>query len=376
MEPQTSQNNSIVEKIETAQALTGLVATSAVTPFRRRVGLRMTRGIFLYPVVALMAAIGYFGSSSHWLCYYAGAVLGAGLWQNYHRWQEMKRGELTHTRSLGVSPLASLPFARLLPAKLTHWIEGGDHIHRSLDPLLMFAAGLVIVPHDQALGGWVMFSAVSLRIFEEFKHEAGWNQLFEGMDAMLNGETQKAFMDHIRRGNTEPLTDPATGRQTTGAAEELAERIARNKAQQAAAAAEDGADGGQQAHEQAQRPHPFTEAVNRVKEGAGAVKDSAEAIKESAGAVKEAAEAVSAVRDATAPPAADTVIIDRVHYVPFPVEPDAVLLTSGPAKQWDALQERYRNVLPEETEAARLNAARETWDLPAPPKEGAPPKAT
>ena len=345
MEPQTSQNNSILEKIETAQALSGFVAASAVTLFRRRVGLRMTRGIFLYPVVAIMAAIGYFGSSSHALTYYAGAVLAAGLWQNYNRWQEMKRGELTNTRSLGVSPLAAVPFGRFLPAKLTNWITSGDHIHRSLDPLVMFAAGLVIVPHDQALGGWVMFSAVALRVFEEFKHEASWNILFDGMDAMLNGESQKAFMDHIRRGSTDPLTDPATGRQTTGAAEELAERIARNQARQAAAAAE------AQAEEQAHKPHPFTEAVNRVKEGAGAVKDSAEAIKESAGAVKEAAEAVSAVREATAPPAADTVIIDRIHYVPFPVEPEAVTLTNGHGqepptltdREWDVVKGFYRD---------------------------------
>ena len=370
MEPQTSQNNSIVEKVEMAQALSGFVAASAVTTYRRRVGLRMTRGIFLYPVVAIMAAIGWYGSSSHYLTWYAGAVLAAGLWQNYNRWQEMKRGELTNTRSLGVSPLAAVPFGRFLPAKLTNWITSGDHIHRSADPLVMFAAGLLIVPHDQALGGWVMFSAVALRVFEEFKHEASWNILFDGMDAMLNGESQKAFMDHIRRGSTGPLTDPATGRQTTGAAEELAERIARNQARQAAAAAE--------AQEQARKPHPFTEAVNRVKEGAGAVKDSAEAIKESAGAVKEAAEAVSAVREAAAPPAADTVIIDRIHYVPFPVEPEAVTLTNGngpepPAlteREWDVVKGLYRDRPAAEAEKARLNTVRETWELPAPPNEG------
>lgn len=349
MEPQTPQNNSILDKIETAQALSGLAAMGVIAPYRRRVGLRMTQGLYLYPVVIVMALIGIYASSSHYLAYYAGAVLAAGLWQNLHRWQEMKRGELTHTRSLGVSPLYVIPFGSLLPAKVAKWVTDGDHIHRSLDPFVIFAIGLFITQRDQALGGWLMFSAVALRVFEEFKHEQTWKMLLDGLDAMLNGESQKAFMDHIRRGSSDPLTDPATGRQTTGAVEEMQERIARNQARQAEAEGQ---------------AHPFIEAMNRVNEATEAAKNVAEA-------GKKMAETVSAIKEAaTAAPSPETIIIDRIHtsdtlvvlkeqtaYIPFAVEPEAPALTngSGPATLTEPRQVQQLTAPPDEDE--RNNAA-------------------
>ena len=327
MEPTPNQTDSIFDKIETMQALSGYLAVAVVPLFRRRVGLRITRGLFFYPVVLLMAVLGYYADKTHALAWYALAVLLTGLWQNVNRWKELKRGDLTHTRGLGVSPLMAIPFAKVLPAKAAAWITDGDHVHRTLDPILVFLVGLLIMQKDPFLGGWIMLSATALRIFEEFRHETTWNSLLDGLDAMLIGEMQKSFMDHIRRGSAGTLTDPATGRQTTGAMEELSDRIAKRRAADAQAAQE-----AQERAEEQARPHPFTETMNRVKE--------------TAGAVKEAAEAVSAVREAGSAPERETVIIDRTRthtsdtlivlkeqtaYIPFAVEPDAGTLTSGPA---------------------------------------------
>ena len=327
MEPKPNPTDSFLEKIETMQAASGYLAVAVVPLFRRRVGLRMTRGLFLYPVVLLMALLGFYADKTHALAWYALAVLLTGLWQNVNRWKELKRGDLTHTRGLGVSPLMAIPFAKFLPAKVAYWITDGDHVHRTLDPIGIFLIGLLIMQRDQMLGGWIMLSATALRIFEEFRHETTWNFLLDGVDAMLMGETQKAFMDRVRRGSAGPFTDPATGRQTTGVMEELGDRIAKRRAADAQAAQEAQERPGDQA-----RPHPFTETMNRVKEAAGAV--------------KEAAEAVSAVREAGSAPERETVIIDRTHthtsdtlvvlkeqpaYIPFAVEPDAGILThNGP----------------------------------------------
>jgi hypothetical protein len=104
---------------------------------------------------------GRFGAthSTESLRNFALLFLVVGLWQRHLRWRDLLRGELWHTRSRRVS------YFEFLPLRL-------DWIYRFVDPILACLGGMCICRLGfNGLGLWVMFSALCLRIVEDYAHE-------------------------------------------------------------------------------------------------------------------------------------------------------------------------------------------------------------
>ena len=308
MEP---SQETLLEKIEAFQQFFIFPAMTILPVVRRRIGLRSLKGFYFWLPLAVMGAVGYQYSTSHVLAYFAVFVAGVALWQRRNRWKEIRSGKLWHTRSLGVSlweflpdlrPKAPEPGEEPKPPssllKIGPFFQTDRRLYRWIDPLCIFIIGLIVFRFDQVFGGWIMFSAVSLRITEEYIWEKSIEALLDQYDGLITAEQQNEALQALRRGHPTTGADgveiprPAPAPPPNGVAEDLREQVAARKAEADAREAN--------RQQEKARPHPFTDTMNRVKEGADAVKDSAEA-------VKEAADAVYAFRAATA--VRETVIV-------------------------------------------------------------------
>ena len=298
MEP---RQETLLEKFEAFQQCFIFPAMTVLPVVRRRMGLRALKGFYFWLPLAIMGFVGYQFEETHALTYFAALVAIAALWQRRNRWQEIRSGELWHTRSLGVCLWEFLPDiqppqpkpgeAQKPPSpllKVGPFFQTDRRLYRWIDPLCIFLIGLIVFRFDPVFGGWIMFAAISTRIIEEYLWEKSIEAMLDQYDGLITAEQQNEALQELRRGH--PTTGeggtetprPAPAPPPKGVAEDLREQVAARKAEAEAREADRNAE-------------------------------SMRHIKQAAETVKEVAEAVSAVREATAAPEPDTIIIDRTH---------------------------------------------------------------
>lgn len=293
---------SFLENFEQFQEATIYGALGAVTPARRRVGLRLATSFQLTVAAALPLAMGYIDHSTP-LMAYAGVILATGHWQGYHRWQEMKRGEGIHTYSLGASPLYNIRltqrvrksplFARfpfLNGLHVPQWLLKENRVHRHLDPFATIGVGLVAFCFNQPLGEYMIFSGVCLRIYEEYRYKQRNKNLFDAFDDGENAETLGQILTSLRKPRLAPDGSPAIPDEDDAPirvgqpGDDIREQVDKRFAEQEARAKA--------------RRNPVAEAADSIKQAAEAGKAAAEAGKATAEAFKEAAEAGKATAEA------------------------------------------------------------------------------
>jgi hypothetical protein len=124
---------------------------------------------------------------------FAFAMLVSAFVKRRSAWLAFCNGRGTHTNSLGVSYLASLFSIR------------PDRINRIVDPMVCGIIGLVVVrTSGNALGVWLMVSALALYLFEQRYLEWLLALQFDRHDAALLPELQTRLMSDIKASQQKP----------------------------------------------------------------------------------------------------------------------------------------------------------------------------
>ncbi len=165
---------------------------------------------------------GRFGAtnSTESLRNFALLFLALGLWQRHLRWRELLSGVLWHTRSRGVS------YFEFLPLRL-------DWVYRFVDPILAFLGGMCIRKLGyNGLGLWIMFSALCLRIVEDYAHEKSLERECDIHDSLVENEVMAETAAHFAGQNNADVKVRSlkdTGGIPTGADATLEAQIAKRK---------------------------------------------------------------------------------------------------------------------------------------------------
>jgi hypothetical protein len=151
---------------------------------------------------------------------FAFAMLGLGMFQRWKRWHELCHGDHWHTYSPGISYLEYLP----LPV----YFRSHYRINRFLDPVTVLIAGLLIALFlSHGLGLWIMFSALSLFVFEQDLYEMALNHDLDLLDGMSVSKAQGALLKFFEGDGSQyrKLTVEDTAGVPTGLAPDIHRRV-------------------------------------------------------------------------------------------------------------------------------------------------------
>lgn len=144
--------------------------------------------------------------------------------QKWMRWNELGRGKFWHSYSEGISWFSFLPLSESI-------------CNRFIDPLICFIVGLIIAAtFSDYLGGWLMFSAVSLYMVEIALHEARIEQLLDQIDGMCEAEASSKELSAMATREDEqgltpkPISREETAGVPTGLAPDIEAQIQRRRA--------------------------------------------------------------------------------------------------------------------------------------------------
>jgi hypothetical protein len=231
------------EKRQIAIKFLSYPALSVMVFLRRRTGLRRVKPIelmittaavvFVAPVMGFVrsvavphmgfhppSGISFFDFPTEM---FAVLFLAAGLLQRHFRWREICQGARWHTRSSGVSYLASiLPFSEAT-------------VQRFIDPLVCWLVGSVIAVFLSAqLGAWLMFSGFALFMVEQYDYERIIDRHLDMLDSYVESEVNAETIGIFARTNgTQAVAKPerldATAGIPTGIAPELQVQIQKRR---------------------------------------------------------------------------------------------------------------------------------------------------
>lgn len=225
----------IFEKFDMFQQLCFLPAVTLLPLIRKRLGLRVCEGWWFHFMIIVLLIAGDVLQSKP-LMIFAGLSWLAGQWQSWNRAREMKQGAEWHTRSSGISFFEYLPLPRLL-------IEE-ERLYRFADPIVVFVIGGITYHFTTALGAWLMFSGMCLRVFDEYAYRFQRNKLLDNYDNSLNAGAMSANLQELKDGQPEPpqsimRKDPASKGRGHGAYSDLQQQIAKRHSEAAARAETD-----------------------------------------------------------------------------------------------------------------------------------------
>jgi len=180
----------IFQKMEVAKWLCKFPALTVMLILRRNLGYRIIGPGALLGIFLVMVGLSEWSSAetphAEWLLVFALAVLATGFVQRAKRKREARGGEQLHTYYIGDSDLQRLPWPRFMRAE--------RRIERFVDPLLCLLIGFPIASYcSPALGWWLVFSGLCLRVFEadvrkrELKREL-WDLKGSALDLILNSQ--------------------------------------------------------------------------------------------------------------------------------------------------------------------------------------------
>jgi len=202
--------------------------------FRRNVGFRVLKPWIIYLAFIMLNTVG-------WLALAGGGLSGSGaaeglilfavnlvfvglsIFWRYSAWGMIKRGELWHTRSRGVSYLSFLP----LPE---------SKIQRFVEPGICITAGLILHTVFTFVGLWLIFSGLGLLVLEQIIYDWQLNQMLDQYDGIIDAEVagQNSQYYENKSSDQAPLTITETFGRSVAVAPELHELIARRRAAAAA----------------------------------------------------------------------------------------------------------------------------------------------
>ncbi len=151
------------------------------------------------------------------LTIYAIGLVAFGLIQRRMRWNDICKGVRWHTYSTGLSYFEFLPFSTYV-------------VHRFVDPVVCFVAGMIVGMFSTPLGMWIMFSAVALGFVEQATFQKALERDLDVLDSMFESEVQGEVVQHFDGGNgpasQKPLNLADTAGIPTGLAPDIKRQIA------------------------------------------------------------------------------------------------------------------------------------------------------
>jgi hypothetical protein len=224
------------EKMDLVRAISKFPAITVMVFIRRRIGFRLMNPIWLLVMTIIMIVVPAVLAPAakpfgFLMVVFAFAMLGLGMFQRWKRWHELCHGDHWHTYSAGISYLEYLP----LPA----YFRAHYRINRFLDPVTVLIAGLLIALFlSHGLGLWIMFSALSLFVFEQDVYEMSLNHDLDILDGMSVSKAQAALVKFFEGQGPQDrqLTVEDTAGVPTGLAPDIHRRVEILRAEQAAAA--------------------------------------------------------------------------------------------------------------------------------------------
>ena len=219
------------QQLEVVQSLACFPALSLAVVLRRDIGYRALNPVGLAAVAAVMFLIPSMTNPENRpqdLQVFAGLVLALGLFQRFLRWQEFSRGVPQHSRYIGTSCFD----AAFMPEFFRH----ERRLARFLDPLFCAVVGFALLHVSPALGAWIIFSALCLRLTEFAVYRLELNQKLDMVDGMSFAEVQAGTVEHF----AEPPARESRPRQSaqgipTGLGDDIERKINRSKSRQAPA---------------------------------------------------------------------------------------------------------------------------------------------
>jgi len=192
-QPEPSWNDlSIFQQYETARWLALFPALTVMCFLRRNIGYRILNPVWITVTAAAMFLFGELArlTPNHdVLQVMAGLFLLAGLAQRRQRWKERRQGVHVHSFYVGDS---SLEF-RWLPEFLLR----ENRVARFVEPLVIIAAGALVVNFSPATGFWLFFAGVSLRAFEGAVREKEQEREMDLMDGIIESGIQGERVERL-----------------------------------------------------------------------------------------------------------------------------------------------------------------------------------
>ncbi len=262
------------EKYQIAEILTQYPALTLKVLMRRKVGLRrceplpvfimagilIVLGLSMFPLFRSQASAGDetgyppgypyptsrrsrsflpqpSGGTSSLLLLFGVAVAACGYWQHWHRWKELRAGDVWHTYSEGVSPIEDYIMPRVPSSKTQlpnppdyfsrEWWMKDRRIYRKLDPLLAYAVALIFYfAGDKPLALWIAFAAACLAANEnliwrhQIRHYLDWH------DGQIDAAVMRGWSGKRGRRAVQPARSvSATYGLPTGIGEDIRARV-------------------------------------------------------------------------------------------------------------------------------------------------------
>lgn len=181
----------IFQKVEVMQGLASYPAMTAMLFLRRGMGHR-----FLSPAGIFVTAFGIFlvAEFARDTPYYdalqifALLVLVGGLAERGLRLREFKRGIYQHSQYIGDSRLA---------AWFPESMRRDRRIERFVDPLVWMALGVGAYQFSPALGGWMVFSGMCLRVFEAAVYQRRQERNVDLIDGLIEAQDQQETIEQL-----------------------------------------------------------------------------------------------------------------------------------------------------------------------------------
>ena len=194
-QPQQSQNQSFIQHFQSAQWLVQFPALTVMLWLRRDLGYRMVSPIRVMPVTGILFVVTVLASPGNddarpvYLLIFAVLTFVIGIYQRVRRWIQMERKVRQHSFYIGSSPFDF----RWLP----DFFRRNRRVARFIDPLVVMLIGLAVFQFSRALGMWLLFSGLSLRIHEQSVHQRERTMSLDIIDGMILSERQSQIVEEF-----------------------------------------------------------------------------------------------------------------------------------------------------------------------------------
>lgn len=212
---------SIFHKVEIMQGLASFPAMTAMLFLRRGLGYRFLSPGSILGTSVFMFVIAEFARESPYhdaLQLFSAIVFIGGMMERAARLKEFKQGFQQHTHFIGESRLAF----RWLP----NFLKRNRRVERLIDPLAWIALGVGAYQFSPALGGWMVFSGMCLRVFEAAVHRKEQERDMDALDGLIESEIHSERIDRLSNpaSTTAEVTTDSQGI-PTGLAQDIQKQV-------------------------------------------------------------------------------------------------------------------------------------------------------
>jgi hypothetical protein len=221
-QPQQSQQSSFIQSFQMAKWVTQFSALTWMIWIRPDLGFRMVSPIRIIPVTVILIVVsdlampGSPDARPVDLLVFALLTLGMGIFQRIKGWIKFEQKIRQHSYYMGTSVL-DVP---LLPA----FFRRSRRIERFVDPIVCTIIGLALFHFSRALSMWLIFSGLSLRMYEHTIFQRNREMSLDIIDAMNVSEQQSQIVEEFEATSAWHKHRDATG-VPTGLGDDLERQI-------------------------------------------------------------------------------------------------------------------------------------------------------